>query len=82
MCTLIKNGNFMSFQEMKQKYDLSNLDHFRYLQIRDYFDKEIKHNVNLDNGLIRNIIGIYSSKKQNNIYNVLQCREERTQLYT
>ena len=39
----------MSFQEIKQKYDLSNLDHFRYLQLRDYFDKEIKHNVNLDN---------------------------------
>ena len=64
MCTLIKNGNFMSFHEIKQKYNLNNQDHFRYLQIRDYFDKEIKQNVNLDNNrIITNIIGIYNSKK-------------------
>lgn len=37
MCTLIKNGNFMSFQEIKQKYDLSNQDYYRYLQILDFF---------------------------------------------
>lgn len=37
MCTLIKDGNFTSFQEIKQKYDLSNQDHYRYLQIRDFF---------------------------------------------
>ena len=58
---LIKNGNFSSFQEIKQKYNLNNQDHFRYLQIRDYFDKDTKRNANL--GLIRNIIGIYNSKK-------------------
>lgn len=31
----------MSFQEIKQKYQLSNKDHFRYLQIRDIYNKEI-----------------------------------------
>ena len=34
ICTVIKNGNFMSFEEIKQKYDLNNQDHFRYLQMR------------------------------------------------
>lgn len=54
----------MSFHEIKQKYKFSNQDLLRYLQIRDYFDKEIKHNVDLDtNGIINTIIGIYKSKK-------------------
>lgn len=48
ICTAIKNENFMSFQEIKQKYDLSNQDHFRYLQLRHFFNKEIKRSVNLD----------------------------------
>lgn len=57
----------MSFQEIKHKYKLSHQDLLRYLQIReirDFSDKEMKHNVNLDkNGIIRSIIGIYKSKK-------------------
>lgn len=64
ICTLIKNGNFMSFQEIKQKYDLSNQDHFRYLQIRDFFNKKIKRSVNLDkNPTIKSITETYNAKK-------------------
>jgi len=64
ICTAIKNGNFMSFQEIKQKYDLSNQDHFRYLQIRTFFNKKIKHSVNQDkNSIIRTITEVYNAKK-------------------
>uniref|UniRef100_A0A671XN45 Reverse transcriptase domain-containing protein n=1 Tax=Sparus aurata TaxID=8175 RepID=A0A671XN45_SPAAU len=85
MCTLIKNGNFMNFQEIKQKYNLNNRDHFRYLQIRDYFDKEIRHNVDLDNnGIIRTIIGVYNSKKYriiSTVYHNLMERRGNTTSY-
>lgn len=64
MCTLIKDGNFMSFQEIKQKYDLSNQDHYRYLQIRDFLNKEVKHSVDLDkNSIIKTITEVYKAKK-------------------
>ena len=54
----------MNFQEIKQKYDLSNLDHFRYLQIRNFFNKEIKQNVNMDkHSIIRTITEVYNAKK-------------------
>lgn len=50
----IKDGTFMRFQEMKQNYTLCNQDHFKYLQLRDFYEREVKPNVNLDkNGIIR-----------------------------
>ena len=33
MCTVTKNGNMMSFVELKEKYGLENSDFFRYLQL-------------------------------------------------
>lgn len=54
----------MSFQEMKQKYDISNQDYFRYLQIRSFFNKEIQHSVNLDKiSIIKTITEAYNAKK-------------------
>lgn len=53
----------MSFQDIKQKYNLDNHDHYRYLQVRHFFDK-VKHKINLDkNGFIRAIVETYNSKK-------------------
>ncbi|XP_054872348.1 LINE-1 retrotransposable element ORF2 protein isoform X1 [Amphiprion ocellaris] len=63
-CVLIKNGNFKSFQELKQEFDLTNQDHFRYLQLRDFYDKKIKNNVNLlNNDIVKMIVEIYHSKR-------------------
>lgn len=42
MCTITKEGNMISFQEMKDVFGLANADLFRYLQVRDYYLKEIK----------------------------------------
>jgi hypothetical protein len=42
MCLLIEKGEMKSFEEIKNKYNLVNRDLFRYLQLRDYYDKEIK----------------------------------------
>ena len=42
MCTITKEGNIVSFQEMKDIFGLTNADLFRYLQMRDYYIKKIK----------------------------------------
>jgi len=42
MCTLAKTGNVMNFQELKTSYGLENGNPFIYLQLRDYFMKEIQ----------------------------------------
>lgn len=44
-CTLLDRGTIMSFQDLKDKFGLQNQDHFRYLQIRDFFNKKFPSNV-------------------------------------
>lgn len=62
MCTLTKNGNVMNFQELKTSYGLENRDHFRYLQLRDYFIKEIQ-TVKTSNGVLDVMTRTYSGTK-------------------
>ena len=42
MCTTIQDGNMLSFQALKDLIGLTNADFFRYLQLRDYYTKQIK----------------------------------------
>ena len=44
ICTVSDGGQFLSFQDLKTKYSLENKDFYRYLQLRDYFTKEIRSN--------------------------------------
>lgn len=39
-CTFVEDGHFLSFQSLKEAYNLGYSD--RYLQLRDYYNKEIK----------------------------------------
>lgn len=38
-CTLLNQGVMYSFQDLKEKFNLQNQDHFRYLQIRNFIGK-------------------------------------------
>lgn len=83
ICTLIKKGNIMSFQELKTKYDLDNKDLFRYLQLRDYFRKEIQ-NIKTLNGIIDLMNKVYTGKKFREIaviYRNLRDSEAASTLY-
>ena len=43
LCTIIiKEGEMLSFQEIKDIFGVRNPDLFRYLHMRDYYEKEIK----------------------------------------
>lgn len=41
-CKIMEGNNLQSFQALKDTYDLENLDFFRYLQMRQYFLREIQ----------------------------------------
>lgn len=41
-CVLEREGQLESFQNLKEKHDLGTLDFYRYLQLRDYYRKEIQ----------------------------------------
>lgn len=62
-----------------------NQHNFRDIQLRDFFDREIKQKINLGkNGMIRAIIGAYNSKKYRNtstLYRNLMEKLEKTTLY-
>ena len=70
--TLLKDGQFMSFQELKLKYNLDNSDFFRYLQVRDYYTKQIKSKL-LDTPcrVVRVIIDSYLQKKNKSHFSIL-----------
>ena len=53
LCTIMKDGNIMSFQDLKERNGLENGDFYRYLQLRDYFMKELQYSKTL-NGITDN----------------------------
>lgn len=61
---IAKNDKVMSFQELKTRFDLKNTDLFRYLQVRDYYNKEIKaaSSGEVTNPLIEVMCGAYQQK--------------------
>ena len=65
ICTIIKNGNVMSFQELKRTYGLGDRDFFRYLQLRNYFVIELQGKQTLEspNAIIDAVVKIYNGIK-------------------
>uniref|UniRef100_A0A3B5ADU2 Reverse transcriptase zinc-binding domain-containing protein n=1 Tax=Stegastes partitus TaxID=144197 RepID=A0A3B5ADU2_9TELE len=63
ICTVVKNGQMRSFQELKDAYNLQNHDFFKYLQIRDYYIRNIQENKDK----IHPIIKVFTQSYNNNI---------------
>lgn len=57
-CSVISNGNLLSYQAMSDTFGLEKQDFYRYLQIRDYFNKEFK-NTGMGDNLITAFINAY-----------------------
>lgn len=61
---LVKNGQLESFQNMKEKFDLDKQEFYRYLQLRDYFLKEMRTDPSGEvHGVIQLIINTYKENK-------------------
>ncbi|ROL05644.1 LINE-1 retrotransposable element ORF2 protein [Anabarilius grahami] len=84
-CIAIKNNKMKSFQELKDSFDLNNHDLFRYLQLRDYYCKEIKGiSSDVVNPLIEIMCGAYQQKTNkivSKLYRSLMENLKNTTLY-
>lgn len=85
MCTLIDHNNFKSFQSLKEEFSLENRDMFRYLQLRHFYDTEIKREISREgNEVVDVLIAAYKqtpSKVVSKLYRGLQKRNGANTLY-
>lgn len=82
-CNLINNGEIRSFQYLKDKFSLDNRDFFRYLQLREYYNKEIKDR-NEPNAVLETLCGAYQQKMRkivSKLYSSLMSCQKNTTLY-
>lgn len=56
VCTLTQGKQFRSFGELKEEYKLQNKDFFRYLQLRDYYEKRIRPAMTEEGNLVVDIL--------------------------
>lgn len=61
ICTMVKRGKLQSFEKLRDKFGLDEHEQYRYLQIRDYYEKEIK--TDTDNEVIEVFKRAYEGKK-------------------
>ena len=82
VCTIIENGKMQSFENLRKKYDLDKHEFFRYLQVRDYYDKEIKTDSMSE--VIKIMVQSYENKKCRVIsalYQALMTGKQLSTLY-
>ena len=59
-CVLVKDGRLESFENIRRKYELGAHEYYRYLQMRDYFKREIGSDSPKEvNGVIQILIIAY-----------------------
>ena len=68
LITLTESGEMKSFQDLKNEFELENQDLFRYFQIRDYYNKEIKPGLPEE---LNGVIGAMCNAYKNNLGRVI-----------
>ena len=58
VCTLVDGQHFKSFEQLKKEFDLDNGDFFRYLQLRHFYDTEIKKGLSVEGN---EVIGVFTA---------------------
>lgn len=63
-CTLMVGGRLPTYEELGKKYGLDNKEFFMYLQLRDYYNKEIQRkDTGKMNGVVQLMIHRYNGYK-------------------
>lgn len=80
--SFVHKGSFQSFETLKRKYNLCADDFFRYLQVRHYFNQDLKVHVN-NLGFVETFISLTESRAVNKtisrLYNaILRCKKDST----
>lgn len=85
VCTLVEGKNFKSFEKLKQEFKLENRHLYRYLQLRDFYQKEVKRNLSEEiQKLILFVAKAYENtplKIVSKLYGCLQECNGRNSLY-
>ena len=86
ICTIMKKGDIDSFEKLSQKYGLVKQDFYRYLQLRDFFGKEIKRSKEeITPTIIKVFIEAYDSKSMrglvSKLYNGIMSLKKDSTMY-
>lgn len=83
-CTMVDKDGLQPFAHISESYGLGREDMFRYFQVRDYFNKEIKQTDNRDSNLINIFTDAYKAKDSKHlisqIYKELQNSKNHSTL--
>lgn len=58
---LTEKGRLKDFENLKKEYCLEKSDFYRYLQIRNHFERNIKNKTDLDDPILRIFMGAYQN---------------------
>ena len=81
-CSITNGCILESFSRLSNVFDLEKFDFFRYLQVRDYFNGEIKHRAESESKLINIFSEAYKAKGSKHlisrIYKELQNSKDQS----
>ena len=85
LCTLVDKHHFKSFRQLKNEFGLENGDLYRYLQLRHFYETEIKKDISLEgNDVIEVLTGSYKqtpSRIVSKLYKGLLKQQGRNTVY-
>lgn len=85
ICTLTEGNTFKSFERVKNEFKLENKDLFRYLQLRHFFDTQVKTGISSENNVLVKMMMDANeempSKAVSKLYACLQKCNGNTSLY-
>lgn len=83
--SVTSNGHFMSYQTLSDTFGLDKQDFYRYLQVRDYFNKKIKNKIKDDSNLITVFADAYikeeNKKLVSKLYECIQNSKTHSSIY-
>lgn len=82
-CTATENGEIRSFEDLKKRFALKNQDLFRYLQLREYYNKEMKRPAPEEmNPVMEVMVKAYTQKISRVIsrlyHSIMECQKKST----
>ncbi|CCD18005.1 hypothetical protein, conserved in T. vivax, partial [Trypanosoma vivax Y486] len=83
--SVTSNGHFMSYQTLSDTFGLDKQDFYRYLQVKDYFNKKIKNKFKDDSNLITVFADAYikeeNKKLVSKLYECIQNSKTHSSIY-
>lgn len=66
--SLTENGQFKNFEGLKEDYDLDRADFYRFLQVRNRFESNIRKEMDLTDPILVIFIEAYQSKSNKEVF--------------